>query len=106
MEAKAPPLERRLAAIEKLQRHGWQIGLRFDPLLYQSEYEDIYRTFFAQVFAVVDLAQLHSVSLGAFRLPEHFFNSCTSSIPEKNCLRGRWQPGTVWSRIGKNWQLP
>ncbi|MEQ1561027.1 MAG: spore photoproduct lyase family protein, partial [Methyloglobulus sp.] len=37
VEDRAPPLERRLAAIEQLQQQGWQIGLRFDPLIYQSE---------------------------------------------------------------------
>lgn len=73
VEAKAPPLLRRLAAIESLQQQGWQIGLRFDPLIYQSGYQQHYQEFFDRVFSTIKLEQLHSVSLGVFRLPEAYF---------------------------------
>ncbi len=39
VEDKAPSVERRLDALCKLQEQGWQIGLRFDPLIYQSGYQ-------------------------------------------------------------------
>ena len=83
VEDKAPALMRRLAAIEKLQQQGWQIGLRFDPLLYQADYREQYQRLFAQVFAVIDLNQLHSVSLGIFRLPEIFFKKMQNLYPDE-----------------------
>ncbi|NOR68381.1 MAG: DNA photolyase, partial [Methylomarinum sp.] len=39
VEDKAPTLARRLDALCKLQEQGWQIGLRFDPLIYQTGYQ-------------------------------------------------------------------
>ncbi|MEQ1527853.1 MAG: radical SAM protein [Methylococcales bacterium] len=83
VEAKAPPLQRRLDALVKLQERGWQIGLRFDPLIYQANYPQQYQDFFAQVFAVVDLQQLHSVSLGTFRLPEQYFKKMHKLYPQE-----------------------
>ncbi len=83
LERKAPSLSRRLEAIGKLQAHGWLIGLRFDPLIYQYGYQQQYRHFFEQVFAVIDLKQLHSVSLGAFRLPEAYYKKITKLYPDE-----------------------
>lgn len=83
IEGKAPPLERRLAAIKKLQQQGWQLGLRFDPLIYQTGYQQQYRQLFEQVFAMIDLKQLHSVSLGAFRLPETYYKKIHKLYPDE-----------------------
>ena len=83
VEAKAPSLIKRIEAAAKLQQQGWQIGLRFDPLIYQKDYREQYRQFFAQVFSVIDADALHSVSLGVFRLPEHFFKRMHKLYPEE-----------------------
>jgi spore photoproduct lyase len=83
VEDKAPSLERRLAAIAKLQEQGWQIGLRFDPLIYQTGYQAQYQHLFEQVFAMIDLKLLHSVSLGVFRLPEAFFKKIHKLFPDE-----------------------
>ncbi len=88
VEAKAPSLQRRLEALYKLQQQGWQIGLRFDPLIYQHGYQQQYQQFFAQVFARIDLNQLHSVSLGTFRLPENFFKKIHSLYPDEKLFAG------------------
>lgn len=83
VEAKAPPLIKRIEAAAKLQQQGWQIGLRFDPLIYQKDYREQYRQFFEQVFSVIDADALHSVSLGVFRLPEHFFKRMHKLYPQE-----------------------
>jgi spore photoproduct lyase len=83
VEAKAPSVARRLDALCKLQQHGWQIGLRFDPLIYQSDYKMQYQRLFAAVFARIHLPQLHSVSLGVFRLPESYFKKIHKLYPEE-----------------------
>ncbi|MDO9048019.1 MAG: DNA photolyase [Methylobacter sp.] len=88
VEAKAPPLERRLDALCKLQEQGWQIGLRFDPLIYQTGYQEQYRQLFEQVFSRIDLNRLHSVSLGVFRLPENFFKKVHKLYPEEKLFAG------------------
>ena len=83
VEDKAPSLSRRLDAIYKLQEHGWQIGLRFDPLIYQTGYQQQYTTLFEQVFSKIKLASLHSVSLGVFRLPDKYFKKMYKLYPEE-----------------------
>ncbi len=83
VEAKAPPLERRFTAIKQLQRQGWQIGLRFDPLIYQTGYQEQYKGLFDQVFAFIDMERLHSVSLGVFRLPESYYKNINKLYPDE-----------------------
>ncbi|MGR9085446.1 MAG: spore photoproduct lyase family protein [Gammaproteobacteria bacterium] len=82
IENRAPPLKRRLQAMTRLQEQGWLLGLRFDPLIYQSGYKEQYRRLFEQVFAVIDPARLHSVSLGSFRLPMPYFKNMRALYPD------------------------
>ena len=83
VEAKAPPVVKRIEAAAKLQQQGWQVGLRFDPLIYQTDYKQLYRDLFEQVFASIDAAALHSVSLGVFRLPEQYFKKIHKLYPDE-----------------------
>ena len=83
VEAKAPDVARRIEAAAKLQQQGWPIGLRFDPLIYQHNYRELYRDLFEQVFAALDADKLHSVSLGVFRLPEPYFKKIHKLYPDE-----------------------
>lgn len=70
IEKKTPPLSSRLRAIQELQRKGFSIGLRFDPIIDCQEFSRIYEQFFTQVFETIDCAKVHSVTLGPFRVPK------------------------------------
>ena len=83
LEHKVPSFERRLRAAKKLQDRGWKLGLRFDPLIDQEGFEDQYRRLFDRVFAALAPEKLHSVSLGAFRLPRGFFREMVKLYPEE-----------------------
>lgn len=83
VEAKAPSVAKRLQAMLKLQQQGWQLGLRFDPLIYQDDYKTLYKELFADVFSKIKLENLHSVSLGVFRLPEKYFKKIHKLYPEE-----------------------
>ncbi len=83
IEYKTPPVSKRLQALQRLQAHGWQIGLRFDPLIYQEGVMEQYEKLFEQVFKHVDTALLHSVSLGSFRLPKSFYQTLSRLYPEE-----------------------
>ncbi|MDD5323668.1 MAG: DNA photolyase [Methylococcales bacterium] len=83
VEDKAPSLQRRLDAMSKLQQQGWQLGLRFDPMIYQAGYQQQYQQLFEQVFSIIHLDQLHSVTLGVFRLPEKFFKKMQKLYPDE-----------------------
>lgn len=90
LEHKTPSVERRLAALAQLQQHGWSIGLRFDPLLYDPEFEWRYKKLFAQVFAQIDGQRVHSVSFGPFRLPRDYFNTLVKLYPEEPLLSAEY----------------
>ncbi|MGY6274163.1 spore photoproduct lyase family protein [Methylomonas sp. MgM2] len=94
VEAKAPSTAKRIESIAKLQQQGWPIGLRFDPLIYQHDYRKQYRVLFEQVFSRIDPDTLHSVSLGVFRLPEHFFKKIHKLYPEERLLAGPLETGS------------
>ncbi len=87
-EHKAPSVQRRIDAMSKLQQQGWLLGLRFDPLLYQTGYQQQYQTLFEQVFSRVNLKKLHSVSLGTFRLPDKFFKKMHRLYPKEKLFSG------------------
>jgi DNA repair photolyase len=83
LEHKAPSVERRIDAIGKLQEKGWRVGLRFDPLIYSSEYQTQYQKLFADTLAKCKTELLHSVSLGSFRLPKDYFKSLQRMYPSE-----------------------
>lgn len=88
LEHKTPSLERRLAAIKRLQQAGWPVGLRFDPLIYCEHYPQIYRSFFHRVFHALDPKQLHSISLGPFRMPRAYLKPLRKLYPDEPLLAG------------------
>ncbi len=83
LEHKTPSVDKRINAILKLQEQGWQIGLRFDPLIYSSEYQAQYQRLFSDTLNKCNLKLLHSVSLGSFRLPKQFFKSLQKMYPDE-----------------------
>ena len=83
LEHKAPPVGKRITALRQLQARGWQIGLRFDPLIYQEGAQSQYEALFAQIFEQIDAQMLHSVSIGSFRLPKSFYQSLSRLYPEE-----------------------
>ncbi len=86
LEHGAPSLERRLRALEEVQASGWQVGLRFDPLVHFDGWDAAYERLFSTVFARIDRARLHSVSLGAFRLPASFHRRLVQLYPDEPML--------------------
>lgn len=88
LEHRVPPVAKRIEAMVRLQRHGWKLGLRFDPLIYHQGYEANYRRLFAQVFAALAPEAVHSVSLGPFRLPPAYYRTLNRLYPEEPLFAG------------------
>lgn len=91
LEHGVPTVAQRLQAMHRLQRHGWRIGLRIDPLIYHHGYRESYRSLFDTLFAVIAPDSLHSVSLGAFRMPRAFFDTLVKLYPEERLFAGPLQ---------------
>tara|TARA_Y100001934_G_C12337171_1_gene768245 strand:+ start:1178 stop:2182 length:1005 start_codon:yes stop_codon:yes gene_type:complete len=88
VEHGAPRIKQRLSAIKRLAREGWRIGLRFDPLIYHSNFEENYRELFAAVFEAVEPEQVHSISFGPMRFPKAMFDTITKLYPREKLFAG------------------
>lgn len=82
-EHKTPSFASRLQALEQLKNSGWKLGLRFDPLIYCSDFKRLYHDFFYDVFQRLPRESIHSVTFGSFRLPPHFYKNMVSLYPEE-----------------------
>lgn len=88
LEDKTPTLQNRLDAMCKLQQAGWNVGIRFEPLIYMSDYQERYNKLFNDVFRQINPDQLHSISVGAFRVPKRYFKTMTKLYPEEKLFAG------------------
>ena len=88
LEFKAPTLTARLRAIAKLASAGWKIGLRFDPLIYFDDCQQVYRAFVDETLEQIPLSAIHSATIGVFRSPKAIFNNMKSLYPEEPLFMG------------------
>lgn len=82
VESGTPSLSKRLKAIGQLQKSNWRVGLRFDPVVWHDGFEDNYQRFFEQVFAIVNVDKIDSITLGSVRLPKDFHKTMSKLHPE------------------------
>ena len=82
IEFGTPKLLKRLHAIQQLQKAGWRVGLRFDPVVWHNNFEQSYEEFFNKVFESIDSELIDSVTLGAVRLPKDFHKTISKLYPE------------------------
>ena len=83
LEHKTPAVERRIETMARLQKQGWPVGLRFDPLIHDADFEKNYTGLFRDIFTVINPDELHSVTLGSFRLPGDYFRAMHKLYPEE-----------------------
>ena len=82
LEVGAPPLQKRIDALAKLQNAGWRIGLRFDPVIWHSNYAQDYQDMIELVFKTLDADKIDSLTLGGFRLPKDHYKTMYRLYPE------------------------
>lgn len=88
VEHGVPSVERRIQAMKRVTEKGWNVGLRFDPVLACDDFESAYRNLFDQIFEAIPEDRIHSVSLGPFRLPTGFFKRLEKLYPDDPLVAG------------------
>jgi spore photoproduct lyase len=83
LEHRVPDMERRIDAMAALQKQGWQIGLRFDPMIWHEDFDVGFESLCKRIFGRLDASALHSVCIGAFRLPRDFFKRMRRLYPRE-----------------------
>ncbi len=82
LDCRAPSIARRVSAIKRLAKHGWKIGLRFDPLIYCSGWEGLYSELIASVLWDLAEENIHSVSFGPLRFPKNMYKKIVNLHPD------------------------
>ena len=82
-ESKVPAIAKRIEALYKLQKAGWRIALRFEPVLFGAESELEYLRLFEEIFSKLDASKIHSVSTGLFRMPTDYFKNIVKLYPDE-----------------------
>ena len=82
-EHKVPSIAKRIEALQKLQKAGWPIALRFEPLIYEPSARQHYQRLFEEIFAALDVASIHSISTGDFRMPIEFMKNIIRLYPDE-----------------------
>ncbi|KAA3631138.1 MAG: DNA photolyase [Proteobacteria bacterium] len=83
LEHRVPAIDKRIEAMATLQSCGWPIALRFDPVVWHDDFDAAFATLCRRIFARVDAGAVHSVSLGAFRLPRDFYKRMRKLYPRE-----------------------
>jgi spore photoproduct lyase len=60
-ELKTPQLDLRIKAIKTLIENGWQVWIRFLPLLEINNYKEIYKDFLGYITKKIDFEKINSV---------------------------------------------
>jgi spore photoproduct lyase len=82
LDSKAPSIGRRINAIKQLAAAGWKIGLRFDPLIYTSDWQKLYSSLFSEIMEGLDPSMIHSISYGPLRFPKKMYKKAAHLHPE------------------------
>ena len=80
-ETKTPSLKKRIDSILFLQSLGWKVGLRFDPVMYSDNFKKTYKFFFREIFKNINSKEIHSITIGSFRMPKKFFSKLSKIRP-------------------------
>jgi spore photoproduct lyase len=91
-ELLTPNLISRLEALEKVQAHGYKIGIHFDPIVIFAGWQAAYLELVKEIAKVIDPSRIAWWSLGALRFPyslrEHIFKHRGSRLFEGELVKG------------------
>ena len=83
LEHGVPSINKRVQAMKQLQQAGWPVGLRLDPLVYHERFETAFVELLETIFEQIDAQQIHSVSLGTFRLTRNHHRDIARLYPDE-----------------------
>jgi spore photoproduct lyase len=85
-EKLTPSPEQRIQAIKQCINRGWPVRLCFDPVLRIKNWEEVYVTFFNEVFKCLPAEKIRDVSLGVFRMNPDFFKRIKKQRTDSDIL--------------------
>ena len=83
LDKKAPRINKRIRALQKLAKSGWLVGLRLDPLIYCDNWKGLYSELIKEIMTDLEIMNLHSVSFGPLRYPKKMYKTIEALYPEE-----------------------
>jgi len=80
-ELKTATFEKRLECAMALQKHGYKIGLRFDPLIYCDNFKEVYLEMVDRIFTTLDLTLISNIGIGTLRYRKGLKNEVLKEHP-------------------------
>ena len=91
IEHGVPSVNSRIKAMRRLVNLGWKIGLRIDPLIDCENFHQRHEKLFDDIFSAISGDDIHSISLGSFRMPTTFFKKIEKLYPDEKLFAGRME---------------
>ena len=85
-DVRCPSIKARLSAIEKLVKKGFNIGIHFDPLIFQDDFESQYDLVIEKLFEILPQEQLGYISIGVVRFTKPVYHQVTQNYPDSPLL--------------------
>ena len=82
-EKGVPSIKKRLNSISQLVKNGWNIGLRFDPIVCFKNWKVVYKNFFNTIFDTIPEESIHSVTYGTIRFPVKVLKNIEKLYPDE-----------------------
>ncbi len=77
--AKEEPLtasiDKRLKAMEDCIKHGYRVGIHFDPLIYTDDFEKYYGNLLDELFERIDSSKVEFISVSTFRATDDLMDA-------------------------------
>ena len=83
LDKKAPRINKRIRALQKLAKSGWLVGIRLDPLIYCDNWKGLYFELIEEIMTDLEIINLHSVSFGPLRYPKKMYKTIEALYPEE-----------------------
>lgn len=89
-DRKTPSFAARIKAMKKLADAGFQLGVHFDPIIYEKDFEREYQTLIVDMLRAVPEAQIEYISLGVVRFAKDVFHEVMKNYPQSGLLAGEF----------------
>ncbi len=85
-DLKTPPLKGRLAAMKRLADRGHALGIHFDPVIHEDNFESCYRELIQEICETLPLDSIQYISIGVVRFTSNVFHQVKKNYPESELL--------------------
>lgn len=87
IDRKTPSTKARLAAMNRLTKLGHPMGIHFDPIIYQEDFEAQYLELIKQIQENVDINLVRYISLGVVRFTKDVYYQFSQNYPDSKLHR-------------------